>query len=375
MPSVALLTAPIDFLEYYTQQIADSLERLEFDTQIISIDDGRMREHLDRLFKNPPDCFFSVTTINCDPMLVNDSSPMLCDLVNKPYYCYQLDPAWQINHLINSQNTHLIHIDKDYCDFVSPVLPRTYFLPFGVDDQLNGNLEKTNEIVFFGSCFDYEAMEECGEKKFGLEILKCLKDVAKTCLLSPDLKIGSILLEKLGDTPNFLNQISFVESYMRAIERIELVKALYPLPMTIYGHSFVMNGSTAKKGWKDYLRDFPNVTVKQSISYAESLEVMKSSKIVLNSSPHFRKGFHDRILNAIACLATCVTNDTEYIRSHFPKGLIYYKYGEWEKLKNEVSDVLNQDRRSESDALRQILMENHSWQKRMEHFVSSIWKH
>lgn len=374
MLSIAFLTAPIDFLVYYTKHLAKAFQDLGACCQIIEIDDHNIREKLSDLFKSPPDCFFGIHAIQCDPIFAF-GKPYLFEQLNKPYFCYQLDPTIEISHLIDKPLAHLLHVDANYSQLVSPLIPHSHFFPFGVDRELKGD-EKKEGLVFFGSCFDYETLSQFFENKWGLSIVKRLKDSAYEALKDPCLNINQLVFNEFGDTPLFLQYMTFAESYMRAVERIDLIKNLCKnFAITVYGQTSSMGQVLPKKGWREYLTDCSQVIVKSAVSYHQSLQIMKKSRIVINSSPHFRHGFHDRFLNAIACNAVPLTNDIDYCRTHFKEGPIYYHYGEWEMLNENVNHVLKSKIDHLNNLNRQYLMATHTWHDRAKMFLKSIWTH
>jgi hypothetical protein len=80
--------------------------------------------------------------------------------------------------------------------------------------------------------------------------------------------------------------------------------------------------------WRKYLKG-KNYSIQPAIPFAESLSVMQQSRVVLNSSPRFTQGGHERIFYALMCGASVYTGQNAYLSATLPT-LYTYRYGEWE---------------------------------------------
>ena len=74
--------------------------------------------------------------------------------------------------------------------------------------------------------------------------------------------------------------------------------------------------------WKKYFEKQSNIIVHDAVPYAESLEIMKQSKIVLNSSIKNKFGAHERIFAGLASGALVLTNENIYLKEYFAMMLI-----------------------------------------------------
>ncbi len=91
---------------------------------------------------------------------------------------------------------------------------------------------------------------------------------------------------------------------------------------------------------------------------------MQESQLVLNSSPRFKQGTHERIFYALLCGAAVYTGENTYIREHLPEVYTYH-YGSWEPP--------SFDRwRERVEAGQQKVLAEHTWDKRAEQILNAI---
>jgi len=146
------------------------------------------------------------------------------------------------------------------------------------------------------------------------------------------------------------------------------VKSLRNYSIEIYGVT-----RSGERGWKEYVGIYPNIKVHPGeISIDEALDLMKRSKIVLNSVPSFQNGSHERVLNGFLTGCMPVTNDNSFWREYFEEGeLIFYKHGEWEKINESVATYLNDKQLRHSSVIngQKVVLENHTWDQRADRFI------
>jgi spore maturation protein CgeB len=90
--------------------------------------------------------------------------------------------------------------------------------------------------------------------------------------------------------------------------------------------------------------------IHEYVSAQECENIMTDVKIVLNYSPRFADGAHDRVYGGMLAGAVCVTNPSEFLKEHFLDGedIIYYDEKEpdvfVEKIKRLISDKAERER-------------------------------
>ena len=208
-----------------------------------------------------------------------------------------------------------------------------------------------------------------------------MREVAEEALARYDLPLLQIFGNALRAAGLFLDpkhvpQIyCHIENYLRGRERVEMVRSLRGLSVHLFGGQVDVDNIVITKGWKEYLSDCPWVTLHPTVSYEESLRIMSRSKVLLNSSPQFRGGAHDRVVNGMACGAVVCTNDNPFMRRHFDGGreVCLFQYGRWRDLKEEIQSMLAQEgRRKEIASGREKVLAAHTWDHRVRDLVAAF---
>ena len=97
---------------------------------------------------------------------------------------------------------------------------------------------------------------------------------------------------------------------------------------------------------------------------------MKKAKVVLNSSPRFKRGSHERILYALMCGCCVLTGESTFINESFidQKHLLTYRYGQWE---NKLLDFLPRWEEIAAEGQAEVLAA-HTWDARAETLLISL---
>jgi glycosyltransferase involved in cell wall biosynthesis len=168
-------------------------------------------------------------------------------------------------------------------------------------------------------------------------------------------KSGSLAIK-----PEMYYQVfSEVEIYIKGKDRIDLIESLPDCQIDIFGSS--IDGL----GWTDYFQNRSNITVHPPVPYTEALEIMKQSKIVLNSC-----------ITAAACGAVCVTNRNNYLTEQFvdEEEMIFYSRKDLSKLQPAVKKLLNDENRRLTVAKkgREVVMAHHTWDHRVRDLLKAL---
>jgi hypothetical protein len=161
-----------------------------------------------------------------------------------------------------------------------------------------------------------------------------------------------------------------IELYIKGRDRIDLIESLPDCRIDIFGSSI------DSLSWAEYFKGHPNITVHPAVSYTQALEVMKQSKIVLNSSIKNKAGAHERIFSAAACGAVCVTNENEYLNEQFSNGqeMIFYNRKKLNKLQGTIQSLLKNENHRLTIAKkgRDAVMSHHTWDHRVTTLIEAI---
>jgi spore maturation protein CgeB len=156
-----------------------------------------------------------------------------------------------------------------------------------------------------------------------------------------------------------------------------LIRSIKDVPVHVFGE-LSQDDSSACKGWEYYLSDMPNVTIHPAVDYAESLEILKRSKICLNSSPFFKDGSHERMFAGPMCGALVVTNDNLYVRDHFKvdENVVVYMPKQWDKVNEKIRYYLENEpaRAAAAASAKKTVLEQHTWDVRAGQLIDSLSK-
>jgi spore maturation protein CgeB len=159
-----------------------------------------------------------------------------------------------------------------------------------------------------------------------------------------------------------------VEKYCKGRDRVNLIRALSGFNIHLFGSQ---NGV---QDWRRDLKDADHVIVHAPVSFKESLDLFRKSKIILNSSPQFRHGSHERVLYGLAAGAAVITNENPYLQNHFNRhsGVLYYLPGKEQELKELVAALLADEplRRQITSKGRTAVLQNHTWDHRVTDLIN-----
>ena len=130
----------------------------------------------------------------------------------------------------------------------------------------------------------------------------------------------------------------------------------------------VFGSSVDVADWSKLLQNKKNIIIHPPVPYEKSIEIMKQSKIVLNSSLKNKRGAHERVFTAAACGAVVVTNDNPFMAENFSRGvdMLLYRRTKMSQLNEDISKLLGNEKKREEMARRgcKKVKEAHTWDHR-----------
>ena len=158
--------------------------------------------------------------------------------------------------------------------------------------------------------------------------------------------------------------------YIRGKDRVELVKAIDEAKVDIFG------SAESLTGWKKYLGKKRNIAIHDPVPFEQAIDIMKHSKIVLNSCPWIKNGAHERLFTALACGALPITNENIYLREQFQDGksIVFYRPNHWDKANHRINEYLANSAKREQVAEhgRNIVMKAHTWDNRAAELIKEL---
>ena len=166
----------------------------------------------------------------------------------------------------------------------------------------------------------------------------------------------------------FMNHMYPVDAYVRNHFRKKAVDCLvkYHIPVKIVG-----------EGWEKY-RSFDENYVKREIpvEFGLSFEKIAKEHILLNNSPFFNHGAHDRIYAGMANHCAVLSDENPYLRRTLKnrENVMLYSVKDEKCLKDMAEELLTNHsfcKDMQEQAYCEFL-QNHTWEKRVEHLLSVI---
>ncbi|MCC5832659.1 MAG: glycosyltransferase family 1 protein [Chlamydiales bacterium] len=314
---------------HFAKAFSEALQRQGANTRLHWIGDGSFFHAFHEITREPPD-------LTCSFSDVHLSGRPLGNLWQIPHLSLLIDPAIYFLHQLRGEYSWVSCADEGDVDFVRRLnFERVLYLPHGGDRSLltPPGKERPFEVVFFGSCVEQTPNDE--------RVV-----AASERVLSPE---GVTILDALidlGVSDELLPRYhAEVDLYTRFLDRISLLGALKSHEVHIWGSG----------PWKKYL---PNAIVHAPIPFERTLEIMKQAKVVVNSSPRFKRGLHERILYAPLCGAAVLS-------AH--EGGYRYRYGEWEDQAFDDWEEIALDLQAE-------ILAEHTWDHRAQTLLHQLCK-
>jgi len=369
---------------HFSKKLAEAFTRKGIETKIIDAKEEALEGPIGAEIKEfAPE--FTCSFHSFEPL---PNGKYLWDILEIPHLSMLVDPALYSIQLTNSPYTVLSSVDKSDIEAVHSFgFKKVFFLPHGIEPEITVP-EKENrpyEVVFLGSCFDYESLRKYWRVRQTPDINKALDDAIDLVLSDHMISLAQALVTSWNASKLPLEKIDFktifyyLDNYTRGRDRVELVRAIRDVPVHIFGE-LVADHPVSKLTWQDYVGSQSNVKLHPSVNFEQGFEILKKSKICLNSMPFFKNGSHERVFAGLACGALPITTDGLFWREQFDIGneLLIYNPGKWEEVNELVKTVLAHDdtRRLVVNRGRKKVMEHHTWDHRASEIVKRMkdWK-
>lgn len=309
------------------------------------------------------------------------------DYFSIPYFSILLEPACYSLDLLRSPLSIISCVDRqDIATMQAINFKRAFFFPHAVERELSPDphLEKKYEVAFFGSCYDYESMRIYWGGIIPIWTSRVIDDAIGIVFLDDTISLDQALRKACEASPQFQKEVkaderSFsyrcLDYYTRGKDRIELIRSIKNAHVHVFGE-LKQGLGVEKKGWSHYLAGQSNVTLHPPVPFAEALQIMKQSKIVLNSMPYCRDGSHERVFAALACGALPVSSESKFLREEFCAGkeIEFYQAAHRADISERIDALLSNEpqRQAAVASGREKVMQRHTWDHRAELLMSVL---
>lgn len=356
-------------LPHFTIKMSEALTRAGVHCRLLKAERSNPKPFLEALYNDPPDC-----TLSFNGLLPDEQGQFFCDMIKIPHVAYLIDSPTQFLPLAGSSYTIITSPDRFGCEFFRGLkCKNVLFMPHAIERELTFPREdaaRKYEATMLSSCIDYEAVAELWPSKYPKEVCEAMHEAVEITLSDQETSCIQAFVQTMDRhmaeskiTPGIFNYpeiIDQIEIYAKGKERVELVRHIQGAHVHIFGKPIDL--------WKRYLSNKPNVTFHEPVDFEEAIEIMKQSKMVLNSCAWMKDGTHERILAGLACGALVLTNENIYMREHFKDGdsIAFYQMGKWDKVDQKINDYLANPEKIKKAAAkgRDIVMHEHTWDQR-----------
>lgn len=364
-----------EVLPYFTTGLMKALKRLKIDCEIIVPEKGNIFPFLQKIYQDPPDC-----TLCFNGLLYDSNERFLADMIEIPHVACLVDNINWFFSLIKSPYYIITCPDKTSCALLNSLqFKKWIYMPHGVDASLKMSEEgekREYDVAFFGTCIDFKSIQDNWRASYSKQMIEILEKAAEETLSNPSVAYQEALMTGLQKASIDVEQsdayilFSELDQYVRGRDRYELIKSIKYTPVHVFG------GALGELSWQEQLKGCENVIFHDPIPYPEVIKKMKQSKIVLNSSPMFKFGGHERIFTALACGALTLTNETAYMLENFQnnQNVALYQPMHWDAIDDQVHSILKDEEKRKQIALngRNEVLSHHTWDHRARDLVRDL---
>ena len=367
---------------YFVSKFAEALERHGIQVTILDAKDPKNLKENVHMVSNPA---YVDLTCSFNTLMPTPQGKFMWEYTSVPHWAILVDPSFYYRNLFNYPEQVLIScVDHFDCELARSFdFENVFFWAHAVERELSfvENRERPYDVVFLGSCYDHEFLKSYWRRENPPQISEAIEDAIdivlgdnKTPLM---IAINTVLANKKIDinTINLDKIIRYVDNYMRGKDRFELIRSIKDVEVHVFGGT-CWREEQPVQGWSQNLAHYPNVVVHPAVTFEESLEILKQSKICLNSMPFFKNGTHERIFTGLSCGALPITTDNLWIRDNFIEGeeILLYQSGHWDEVNDKVHRYLSDEikRKEIVQRGREKVMREHTWDVRVDQLLKEI---
>lgn len=363
MPSIDVLlptTSQYEVLHHFAKKLYEAFVRQGAKCRLLSGD-----ERIFATLNSPPDF-----TIGFNGALKMEDGSFFCDHINVPHVSCLVDPPFRFLELTKSPNIFITCDDQEGCALLKARgFDRVAFMPHAVEPELtfDEDAERIYDIAFLGTCIDPEKQKKEWKKKFSPKIVRIMEEAASIGLGDDETSFMTVLLKHL-DPAEHQQVFEAVEIYIKGVDRLELLRSFADFPVHVFG------AGLENDAWEKVLKKKGNFIIHPPVAYEQALELMKQSKIVLNSSIKNKLGAHERVFTAAACGAVVVSNDNSWMREQFRDEKELVLYNQQDKKQQLVQELLENEAKRHKIAAAgcKKVMANHTWDQRVKQLLENL---
>lgn len=363
---------------YFSAKLAEALKRRGVAVRLLDVQNDNPQSWAQKNTKLPDLC----CSFHRTPP--STAGKFFWDEKKIPFWSILVDPAFYDLNLTASPLSLLSSVDQNDLElWREKGFTRGFFWPHGVEKELEAPSrgERPYDVVFFGSCYDPVGLRKAWKQYCPPPVSKLVDQASKRYLEDPSLPFWSIVKEESQRKKMELSEVQnikvcqLVDFYTRGVDRFAMLRAIKDARVHIFGGT-CWREELPIQGWGAYFPQPSNIVLHPAVSYQESLEILKQSKICLNSSPMFKRGTHERIFNGLMCGCAVVTTENGWISDNFSIGeeISVYRPRHWEGINEQINDLLAHPEKlaRQAAAGRAKVLQHHTWDHRVEELLHQL---
>lgn len=364
---------------FFAHQLGAAFEELGFEVQVCEFTrEDDFDKILEPLTGKKYRAIFDFNSL-LPRLEMEDGTPFM-EQLDGSFFDYVLDhPLFHYNALVRSgKNFHAIVLDEGQREYVRtyhPHLAGVHMLPLGATEALfEGTKNPADKILFMGTYDNpdsvYELVTSSPEP-----LQTFMKNLIEQRLADPCLPMEEAFRRYLkeedmelddGNFSLFMNAMYPVDAYIRDYFRKAAIDELLAkkIPVLVVG-----------EGWHKYTPVNETYLIKEKpVLFELSFEKIAREQLLLNVSPIFNRGLHDRVLAGMANKTVVLTDENPYLRTRFKdrENIALYSLKNMESLSELAGELM------ENSSLRENIAEqgyqefaaNHTWSERAKTILS-----
>lgn len=252
---------------------------------------------------------------------------------------------------------------------------RNRFLPFGGRQRSTGRVDRVVEILLPGSLTDPAVLRNRWRDRFAPRVAGLIDDTVEAwqkalpqplhIVFRAVLQAKGIILD--GEDLRKLEWVLLphVDGFLRNYYRLEVVKALRDLPLTIYG-----NGP-----WRELVGD-GRFNIRNPVSFPLMEEEICRSKVLLNITPSLADGVTERVFCGFFNGAVVAANENRYLDANFGRdnGFLSDSLHNLTELRDKLAfSLTNEAAREEmAERARSVALREHTWEQRVRCVLATL---
>lgn len=342
---------------FFANQMGEAFEKLGHTVEICELaKEDDLDEKLDRFLEKDYDLILDFNSLL--PRMALEDGSLFVDHLNGPFYNWVIDHPLFHHVALKTpmKSSHAIVVDTSQMQYISDYYPEvrdTHFLPLAATESFISVPKENDVTIFFPATYasleNVEHSMETVPEAFRKTMRKLLEMRIADPLLPMEEAYRCILSERgeeksVVEFRNEMNQMYPVDAYVRNYYRQKVLDALLQsgIPVKVMGEDW--NKYKAPPGGR--------LTIEKAVFFHLSFEKIAREHILLDVSPFFHHGIHDRVFAGMANHAAVLTDENPVKRQFFP--------GEKECMLYSLKDLKGVAARAEE------LLTNHSLREEMQ---------